>query len=70
RDFKIYDRFSIDDIWPSDDSLIVEISTKNSQLNELLDDNKKIKGQLRIYIEDIFNIKVNKEIVFIDDIPF
>lgn len=70
RGFKVYDRFSIDDIWPSDDSLIVEITTKSSQLNELLEGSEKIKEQLRIYIEDVFNMKVNKKIAFIDDIPF
>ncbi|WP_096218242.1 hypothetical protein [Enterobacter kobei] len=70
RGFKVYDRFSIDDIWPSDDSLIVEITTKSSQLNELLEGSEKIKEQLRLYIEDVFNIKVNKKISFIDDIPF
>ena len=70
RGFKVYDRFSIDDIWPSDDSLIVEITTKSSQLNELLEGSEKIKEQLRIYIEGVFNMKVNKKIAFIDDIPF
>lgn len=70
RGFKVHDRFSIDDIWPSDDSLIVEITTKSSQLNELLEGSEKIKEQLRIYIEDVFNMKVNKKIAFIDDIPF
>lgn len=70
RGFKVYDRFNIDDIWPSDDLLIVEITTKSSQLNELLEGSEKIKEQLRIYIEDVFNMKVNKKIAFIDDIPF
>lgn len=70
RDFKIYDRFSIDDIWPTENSLIIEINTKNKQLGELLEGSEKIKDQLRFYIEDIFKIRVDKTIAFIDDIPF